>query len=318
MSELAQKSRPIGNHRIGWIGAGGRMGFSMVRRLLAAGHQVAVFNRTRAKAQPLTMHGATIVDTVQCLGECTAVFATVANCEDLLNVTIGDDGLLRGRKTPRILVDCSSVSVEASSAVRDFASGQGVAMLAAPVSGNAKAMDAGDATIVVSGPRTAYEFARPYLNDLGRTVSYVGDGEQARVVKICHNLMLGVIAQCMAEISVLAESSGIPRSTLLEFINHSVMGSVFTRYKTPSFVNLDMAATFTSMLLRKDLDLGLDAASRRGVPLPLTELTRSMVQRAIDAGHGDADFASLLIEQARSAGIELEPEVAPVKSSAGN
>ncbi len=315
---MATPPHPGENHHIGWIGAGGRMGFSMVRRLLAAGHQVAVFNRTRAKAEPLTMHGATIVDSVQCLGECTTVFSTVGSCDDLLMVTTGDDGLLRGRKTPRILVDCSSVSVEASSVVRDFASSQGVAMLAAPVSGNAKAVDAGDATVVVSGPRLAYEFARPYLNHLGRAVTYVGDAEQARVVKICHNLMLGVVAQSMAEICALAESSGVPRSTLLDFINHSVMGSTFTRYKTPAFVNLDLTATFTSELLRKDLDLGLNAASQHGVPLPLTELTRSMVQRAIDAGHGNADFASLLIEQARSAGLELEPESAPVGTGVVN
>jgi 3-hydroxyisobutyrate dehydrogenase-like beta-hydroxyacid dehydrogenase len=181
-------------------------------------------------------------------------------------------------------------------------------MLSAPVSGNAKVVSAGKLTIVASGPHSAYEIAEPYLAALGAGVTYVGEGEVARMVKICHNLMLGVVVQCLAEITVLAEKRGVPRHAFLEFMNNSVMGSPFTRYKAPAFVNLDLTPTFTPVLLRKDLDLGLKAGKALGVPLPVTELTRALVQRAIDAGQTDCDFAVLLLEQAKAAGMTLTPE----------
>ena len=110
--------------------------------------------------------------------------------------------------------------------------------------------------------------------------SYVGEGELARIVKICHNVFLGVVTQSLAEITVLAQKAGVPRHAFLDFMNQSVMGSTFTRYKTPAFVNLDFKVTFTPELLRKDLDLGLDAGRRFDVPMPLASLTRDIVQIA--------------------------------------
>jgi 3-hydroxyisobutyrate dehydrogenase len=116
----------------------------------------------------------------------------------------------------------------------------------------------------------------------------------------------------LAEITVLAEKGGVSRHDFLEFISRSVLGSVFLRYKMPAFVNLDMTPTFTPVLLRKDLDLGLKAGEELGVPLPLTALTREYVQKTVDAGFKDRDFAVLLLEQARAAGLELRPENVPV------
>ena len=181
-------------------------------------------------------------------------------------------------------------------------------MLAAPVSGNAKVVSAGKLTIVASGPRNAFDLAQPYLAALGQGVTYVGEGELARMVKICHNLLLGVIAQSLAEITVLAEKGGVPRHAFLEFINNSVVGSMFSRYKTPAFVKLDWTPTFTPVLLRKDLDLGLKAAKALGVPLPVTQLTRDIVNEAVDAGHTDCDFAILLEQQAKKSKLQLKPE----------
>ena len=129
---------------------------------------------------------------------------------------------------------------------------------------------------------------------LGRGVSYVGDGELARMVKICHNILLGVVTQSLAEITILAEKGGVPRHAFLDFINKSVMGSLFTKYKAPSFVNLDWTPTFTPYLLRKDLDLGLEAGRNLGVPQPLTALTREIVQTMMGNGYGDIDFGALL------------------------
>jgi 3-hydroxyisobutyrate dehydrogenase len=293
---------------LGWIGAGGRMGFAMAKRLLEAGCDVAVYNRTRRKVEPLGTLGATIVDSPAELAGRDIVFSTVSASDDLIDVICGSQGLLSGTSAPRCFIDCSTVSEAASSEVRSACAGRGTQMLSAPVSGNAKVVKAGLLTVVASGPRGAFEAAEPYLAALGRGVTYVGEGELARIVKICHNLMLGVVAQCMAEVTVLAEKSGASRHAFLEFMNASVMGSLFTRYKSPAFVNLDLTPTFTPLLLRKDLDLGLQAAASLHTPLPLTQVTRDVVDAAIQAGHTDCDFAVLLLEQAKASGLELKPE----------
>ena len=292
---------------IGWIGAG-RMGFAMAKRLLQAGCDVSIYNRTRSKAEPLQAFGGKIVDSPTELAGCDIVFTMVAAGADLQEVICGPRGLLSGDDRPKLLVDCSSVSAEASAGVRAAGEERGMAMLAAPVSGNAKVVEAGRIFIVASGPPQAFEMAEPYLDALGSGVTYVGESELARMCKICHNLFLGVVAQSLAEITVLAEKGGVSRHDFLAFLNSSIMGSAFTRYKTPAYVNLDMKPTFTPSLLRKDLDLGLSAGERLGVPLPVTAVTRDCVQATIDAGLDGKDFSVLLLEQARRSGLDIEPE----------
>jgi 3-hydroxyisobutyrate dehydrogenase-like beta-hydroxyacid dehydrogenase len=292
---------------IGWIGAG-RMGSAMVGRLLAAGHSVSVYNRTRAKAEPLAERGATIVDTIAELAGCDVVFTTVAASADLEQVLLGEGGLLRQQEVPRILIDSSTVSSETSAKVRAIAAERGSSLLAAPVSGNAKVAKAGKLTLVVSGPEDAYHEVAGLLAVLGRGVTYAGDGELARLVKIAHNVFLGVVAQSLAEITVLAEKGGVKRSAFLAFLNDSVMGSTFTRYKAPAYVNLDFTPTFTTKLLRKDLELGLDEAKELGTPMPLANVAYQLAQAAILDGHGDVDFAALLLQQARAAGLDIQPE----------
>jgi 3-hydroxyisobutyrate dehydrogenase-like beta-hydroxyacid dehydrogenase len=155
---------------------------------------------------------------------------------------------------------------------------------------------------------------RPYLEQFARGVTYVGEGELARFVKICHNLYLGIVIQGLIEIAVLAEKAGIPRSAMLEFVNTSVMGSVFTGYKAPALVNLDFTPTFTLELLLKDLTLALDAAKELGVPLPLGALVQQIARSGVGNGLGDVDFAALIELQARGAGYEPLPEGVPVRS----
>jgi 3-hydroxyisobutyrate dehydrogenase len=292
---------------VGWVGTG-RMGFAMARRLLLAGADVAVYNRTRAKAEALEGDGATVVDHPSELADRDIVFTMVSGPADLKQVVCGEHGLLSGATAPRMLIDCSSVSEEGSQEVRDALAERSCEMLSAPVSGNAKVVAAGRLTLVASGPQSAFDSARPLLEALGEGVTYVGEGELARMVKICHNVLLGVVTQSLAEIAVLAEKGGVPRHALLEFINNSVMGSIFSRYKTPAMVNLDWTPTFTPVLLRKDMDLGLAAAERLGVPMSVAEATRDMVQQSIDAGHTDCDFAVLLEEKAKASGLNIEPE----------
>ena len=308
MAKTKKKQSKQKGLTLGWIGAGGRMGFAMAKRLLVAGNKVKVYNRTRSKVEPLAEFGAKVVDSVRDLRGCDIVFTSVSTSDDLLSVCLGPEGVLGKDEHPKLLVDCSSVSEEASAKVRAAAQKLGCDMLAAPVSGNAKVVSAGKLTIVASGPRKAFDVAERYLAAIGIGVTYVGEGELARMVKICHNLLLGVISQSLAEITVLAEKRGVPRHAFLEFINGSVVGSMFSRYKTPAFVNLDWTPTFTPVLLRKDLDLGLKAAKELGVPLPVTQRTRDIVNEAVEAGHTDCDFAILLEEQAKKSGLKLEPE----------
>jgi 3-hydroxyisobutyrate dehydrogenase len=298
--------------RVGWIGAG-RMGSALAKRLLDAGVPVAVYNRTRAKAEPLAELGASLVDSPAALAGCDLVFTVVGGSEDFLAVTTGPDGVLSADDAaPSYLVDITTVSAEASAQVRERAAQRGTALLAAPVSGNPKVVRAGRLTIVVSGPEPAYAAVRPYLEILAAGVTYVGEDDRARLVKICHNLMLGVVTQCLAEILVLAEKGGVSRTAMLEFLNQSVMGSTFTRYKAPGMVTLDFTPTFTPELLRKDFDLGLEAGRELGVPLPVAELVRSLVDRLVQTGYTDVDFATLLVQQADASGLPLEPEPGPI------
>jgi 3-hydroxyisobutyrate dehydrogenase-like beta-hydroxyacid dehydrogenase len=302
----------VAKHALGWLGAGGRMGFAMAKRLLAAGHAVTVYNRTRAKVEPLVEFGATIADSPRDLRGLDIVFTTVSASEDLIAVCLGPDGVTSEDGSPKLLIDCSSVSEEASAKVRDAAAKLGTSMLAAPVSGNAKVVAAGKLTIVASGPRPSFDLAKPYLEALGVGVTYVGEGELARMVKICHNLLLGVVSQSLAEITVLAEKGGVSRRDFMDFINKSVMGSVFTRYKTPAIVNLEFAPTFTPYLLKKDLDLGLEAGRKLGVPQPLTAMTREIVQSMIGNGYKECDFMALLELEAKAADLDLKSENAEI------
>jgi 3-hydroxyisobutyrate dehydrogenase len=302
--------------RLGWAGTG-RMGFELVARLLREGHDVAVYNRTRAKAEPLAELGATIVDTPAELGDRDIVFTMVAGPQDFKEVVVGSQGILSGAAKPRLIVDSTTVSPSAGEEVRAAAAEQGVDLLAAPVSGNPKVVKAGHLTICVSGPAGAWEEARPYLELLAKGVTYVGEGEKARLVKVCHNLMLGVVSQCMAEITVLAEKGGVSRADFLAFLNDSVMGSMFTRYKTPAFVNLDFKPTFTPALLLKDFHLGFEAAREMGVPMPVAATTQEIVQGMIGQGYTDVDFAALLELEAKAAGYEVAPENVPVSDGLG-
>jgi len=303
---------------IGWIGAG-RMGFALAARLLDAGYDLAIYNRTRAKAEPLGERGAKIVDRPVDLADRDIVFIMVSGSADLEAVTGGDGGLLTDPDiVPRIVIDSSTVSIDASAEVRKRAAERGSDLLAAPVSGNPKVVRAGKLTFAVSGPRPAFDEAEPVFRCLGRGVTYVGDDEAARLVKICHNVFLGVVIQSLCEITLLAERGGTSRAAFLAFLNDSVMGSTFSRYKSPALVNLDFSPTFTMTLLSKDFDLGLAAGHDLAVPMPLASAAAQLVAAAVGAGHREEDFAALILEQARRSGMTLEPENEQVDDGLGD
>jgi 3-hydroxyisobutyrate dehydrogenase-like beta-hydroxyacid dehydrogenase len=288
------------------------MGISLIHRLLDASCDVTVYNRTKAKAEPLAAAGAKVVDTAADLGLVDILFVTVGTSQDLIDALTGPAGVISGGRAPSIVVDCSTVSADASDQVRRELAASGCMLLAAPVMGNPKVAKVGRLTFAVSGSRAAFDTVRPYLDILGAGATYVGEGELARTVKLCHNLFLGVVIQSLAEVTVLAEKSGVSRQALLACLNNSVMGSTFSRYKTPALVNLDFHPTFTSSLLRKDFDLGLAAARQHEVPMPVASAVHQLVQSLVGYGFGEDDFATLLVLQARAAGLELISENAEV------
>ena len=303
--------------RIGWIGMG-RMGYPMAERLLKAGYDVSIWNRTRAKAEPLAKIGGKVVDNLFDLKEVDVLFSIVSTGKDLEQVYFGKNSVTGyGGKIPKIFVDCSTISVEESASIRDRLGQLGSEFVAAPVSGNAKVIKAGKLSTVVSGSEAACKTVTPMLEVVApQGVSYVGEGELARICKIAHNVMLAVVIENLIEITLLANKMGVPRHAFLAFMNNGVMGSMFTRYKSPALVNLDWTTTFTPELLRKDLDLGLALGREWDVPMPVTAATREVLQTHFGAAtlkpdpekYLQEDFAALLETMALASGMKLESE----------
>ena len=303
--------------KIGWIGAG-RMGLPMAERLIRAGCDVAVWNRTRAKADPLAKLGGRVVDHLADLKSVDVLFSIVSTGKDVEEVLYGRNGVCsQGGKIPPIVVDCSTIAVGESAAIRDKLGQLGAAFVAAPISGNAKVIEAGKLSAVVSGPEGACRAAMPLIEIFApQGVSYVGEGELARVCKIAHNVMLGVVMENLIEIMLLTNKMGVPRHAFLAFLNNSVLGSMFTRYKTPALVNCDWTTTFTPELMRKDLDLGLALGREWNVPMPVTAAAREVLQGHFGAAtlqrkpheYLQQDFAALAETMALAAGMRLKSE----------
>jgi 3-hydroxyisobutyrate dehydrogenase len=289
----------------------------MAERLLDAGYDVSIWNRTRAKAEPLAKKGGKVVDKPSDLAGADVVFAIVSTGKDLEEVCFGPNGVAAGGKAPRIVVDCSTIAVEESAAIRARLKQVGSDFVACPVSGNAKVIKAGKLSAVASGPEAAYRAAEPMIQVVApRGVSYVGEGELARVCKIAHNVMLGVVIENLIEITLLTNKMGVPRHAFLAFLNNGVMGSMFTAYKSPALVNLDWTTTFTPELLRKDLDLGLELARENDVIMPVTAAAREVLQSHFGAAllqknpeeYLQKDFAALAETMALASGMKLESE----------
>lgn len=304
--------------KLGWIGVG-RMGAPMAARLIRAGYPVLIWNRTRAKSESEELKGAEVAVTRSELANVDALFTMLSTGQDVIDVCFGPEGVFReGVKAfPRLLVDCSTIGMAESAEVRARLDNRGVQFLAAPVSGNPKCVRAGKLSCVVSGPEQAFVEIKPALLAIaGRGAAYAGGGELARMCKIAVNLLLAVVNENMMEVTLLAQKAGVPRHAFLEFLNNSVMGSVFTRYKTPALVNLDWTTTFPPTGMRKDMDLGLSIARELGMPMPVTSAVREVLQSHFGAAqlqpdpaaYLQKDFAALLETLALSAGMKLESE----------
>jgi 3-hydroxyisobutyrate dehydrogenase-like beta-hydroxyacid dehydrogenase len=277
---------------VGLIGLG-HMGAAFGERLLAAGYPLVVFNRSPEKAEPLAALGAEIAGSMEALaGRVDVVVTSLANDDALASVATS---VAKSARPGTVLVDMSTVSPGISADVAALTRDAGVAYLRAPVSGNPSVVRAGNLSFIVSGPKDALAQAEPVLVAIGPTIQYVGDGEQARVIKLAVNLVIGGLAQLIAEALVLAEASGVPRRELLEVMGNSAAGAPFVKYKTEPLLNDDYSATFTTALMEKDIDLILDAAEEAAVALPVARELKALLRTAIEAGYGDDDFMALYL-----------------------
>jgi len=294
----------------------------MAELLVKAGNNVTVWNRTAAKAEPLAKLGAKVVKSAADLSGLDIVFSIVSTGKDLEEVYFGPGGVTSGKgKLPAVFVDCSTIGVEESALLRKRLTAAGAQYIAAPVSGNASVIRARKLSSVASGPKAAFAQVEPLIKAFAPGgVSYVGEGELARVCKIAHNVMLGVVIENLIEITLLCNKMGVPRHAFLAFLNNGVMGSMFTRYKSPALVNLDWTTTFTPELLRKDMDLGLELGREQDVPMPVTAAAREVLQSHFGAAtlkrdpekYLAGDFAALIETMALAAGMKLESEKQPV------
>jgi 3-hydroxyisobutyrate dehydrogenase-like beta-hydroxyacid dehydrogenase len=277
---------------VGLIGLG-NMGTAIAERLLASGHELAVHNRTLEKAERLVAQGATVFETAGELAAAVDVVLTSLADDDALEAVAA--AVASAARPGTLLVDLSTVSPAASARVATLAEEAALLYLRAPVSGNPSVVQAGNLTFIASGPPEALERAEPTLLAIGRAIHEVGEREQARVVKLAINLVIGGLAELMAEALVLSEASGVSRSALLETMGDSAAGAPFVKYKTEPLLRDDYSATFTTRLMEKDVDLVLEEAAGAGLFLPLAVETKRLIRAAIDAGYGDDDFMALFL-----------------------
>jgi 3-hydroxyisobutyrate dehydrogenase-like beta-hydroxyacid dehydrogenase len=277
----------------------------MVERLLAAGHRVTGYNRTRSKAEKLLALGMKWGETPRAVAEAAEIILSmVANTAALNAVTGGADGIVAGLSTGKIYIDMSTVSPAASRAVAAEASSRSAAMLDAPVSGSVITLEEGKLSIMAAGDRQAFERALPILQAIGPKVTYVGANGLAVTMKIATNLSLAVQMLAFSEGVLLAEKSGIPRATAVEVLLNSVIASPMVKYRGPFVLQMPDEAWFDVNMMQKDLLLALELGRQLDVPLPSTALTNEMLTATRGMGLAGRDFAILFEALGRMAGTK--------------
>lgn len=278
---------------LGFIGLG-LMGSRIVKRLLAAGHQVSGYNRTREKAESLIQAGMQWKDTPREVAQSADItLSMVTDSAALLSVTDGPDGILAGLSTGKIYVDMSTVSPHL---IRDLAkrvAETGARMLEAPVSGSIPAADAGTLIIYVGGDPDALGKVQPIFESLSQKVIHVGENGQAIATKVAINLNLPTQLISLFEGLLLAERSGIPRALALDFLLNSVAASPAMKYRAPLILNMPEEVWFSAAMMQKDLRLALELGEELGVELRTVALAQEMLTKASEMGYGDEDFAVL-------------------------
>ena len=283
------------------------MGSRMAQRLLAAGHSVIGYNRTKSKAQRLLDAGIQWGESPRSVAMAAEIiFSMVTNTEALQAITSGSNGILAGLAPGQIYIDMSTVSPAASREIARQVEAKGAQMLDAPVSGSVITLEEGKLSIMVGGDPQTFERALPILQAIGPKVTHVGANGLAVSMKIATNLSLAVQMLAFSEGVLLAQKSGIARATAVEVLLNSVIASPMVKYRGPFVLNMPDEAWFDVNMMQKDLLLALEMGRQLDVPLPSTAVTNEMLTTARGMGLAEKDFAILFEALARMAGVKTE------------
>jgi len=278
---------------LGFVGLG-LMGSRIVRRLLAAGHQVSGYNRTRAKAESLIQAGMQWKDTPQEVARAADItLSMVTDTRALSSITDAADGILAGLSPGKIYVDMITVSPRLTRELAGRVAAMGAQMLEAPVSGSLPAAESGTLIIYIGGSAEALEKVRPVFEQLSQKIIHVGENGQAVATKIAINLNLPIQLIALFEAVLLAERSGIPRAAALDALLNSVIASTALKYRGPFILKMPEEVWFSAAMMQKDILLALELGEELGVSLRTVELVNEMLTKAIEMGYSDEDFAVL-------------------------
>ena len=288
---------------LGYIGLGA-MGGRMAARLLSKGHTVTGYNRTRSKAQWLLDRGMTWADSPRAVAEAVdTVFVMVTDSAALEAVALGPDGFLAGLAPGRTVIDMSTISPAVSRAIAAQVREAGGDMVDAPVSGSVATLEQGKLSMMVGGDIATFDRVKPLLEDVGPKVTHVGGNGLAVSMKIAVNLSLAVQMLAFSEGVLLAEKSGIARSTAVEVLTNSVVASPMVQYRGPFVLGMPDEVWFSVNMMQKDMSLALEMGRELSVPLPTTAVTNEFLTAARGAGLSEKDFAALFNLLARLSGV---------------
>lgn len=287
--------------RIGWIGLG-KMGMPMSQNLVKAGYGLIGYDVDEACTKRMKEFGVAYADSAQGAAEqCDVIFSMIPDDRALEDVYLGSRGVLQGARQGTVLIDMSTVSPEVSSRVGEQVDKFGLAYLRAPVSGSTDAAKAASLTILVSGPREAYERCKPLFECMGQKIFHVGGKDEARYLKLLINMMVGITSAMTAEALAFGKKGGLEWEQMIDMINSSVVASPLIGFKVQLLKDRQYPPMFTVSQMSKDFDLALSAGRTLDVPMPLTALVRQLYGMMKAQGKGELDYfglAALLEEMA--------------------
>lgn len=289
---------------LGFIGLG-VMGGRLAKRLLDAGHDVTIYNRTKSKGDWLVEAGASWAGSPREVVEAADItFSMVTNTKALDAITQGMDGVLAGLTPEKIYVDMSTVSPEKSQEVAAHVAEKGAAMLDSPVSGSVETLEAGKLSVMVGGDAETFEKVKPYLMDMApKAAHHVGGNGLAVAMKIASNLSLAVQMLAFSEGVLLAEKMGIKREVAADVLFNSVIASPMIKYRGPFVLDMPEEAWFDVNMMQKDLNLALELGQHLDIPMPTTTITNEFLTAARGMGWAEKDFAIVFEVLAKMSGV---------------
>jgi 3-hydroxyisobutyrate dehydrogenase-like beta-hydroxyacid dehydrogenase len=290
----------------GFLGLG-TMGYPMAQHLLKAGHNVALWSKTSAKAAELAKEGdAMVCATPREVAErADFIFYCVGDSDMARHITIGKDGLLEGIRAGAVIADCSTIAPAVSKAIGSAFAAKKAHFLDAPCTGSKPGAEKGTLTFMIGGEQVAFERAKPYFEAMGKVFYYCGAAGQGLQAKLTQNLILANIMQAFAEGMVLAAKGGIEPQLMLDILDNSAAKSGLISFKAPYIMARDFRTNFATKWMAKDVGLALEVGKALNVPLPATGLTEQMLRATIAKGWGDDDFCSTIRVLEEWAGIEV-------------